>query len=342
MAAFMTTPIYLPDLEAWCQAGSSSAASGEKSVKTGDRALALFETVDSGSFDLDALIRKVTEAFGGDVVAETERGLLTRFKDAMNAALAALNLKRAARLLGLKTRSGLTWGPVPAGKEKSARHLRNETARRCLKIFSVALPHQILIDDDFLRALGERTEEFPEILASEPARVELAGVGREDLMEIATADTGFAAPVERHVPSLGDVGLSPVQSAAFPAETEPSEYLVCDTCGKPMKDDGSDGMLVIERTDDEFRKFHLFHRGDCDTQRSEAWRDLDEFANPECYVQFVIALLNNWSLKGLKLRDADGLIRLLMGMYRKVFRPTTAQEHLDFIGVMRLIQMMGD
>jgi hypothetical protein len=199
-----------------------------------------------------------------------------------------------------------------------------------------------LIDEDFLKAMGPRTAEFPEMLASEPARVNLPGVGREDLMEIATADTGFAAPIERHVPSLGDVEMSPVQTSAFPQETEPSEYLVCDTCGKPLKEDGSDGMVVIERTDDEIRKFHLFHRGDCDTLKSDLWRDLDEFANPECYVQFVIALLNNWSLKGLKLQDTNGLVRLLLGMYRKVFRPTTAQEHLDFIGVMRLIQMMGD
>jgi hypothetical protein len=295
-------PLYLPGLEAWCK----PTASEEKVPKAGDRALALFETVDAESFGLDALIHKVVEALDGDVVAETERGLLGRFKDAMNAAIAALNLKRAARLLNLKTRAGLTWGPVPAGKDKSARHLRNETARRCLKIFSVALPHQVLIDEDFLRALGARAGEFPDILVSEPARVELPGVGREDLMEIATADTGFAAPIEHHVPSLGDVELSPVQSSSFPPETEPSRYLVCDT------------------------------------QRSESWRDLDEFANPECYVQFLVALLNNWALKGMKIEDTDGLVRLLLGMYRKVFRPTTAQEHLDFIGVMRLIQLMGD
>jgi hypothetical protein len=334
-------PLYLPDLEAWCKAGIPEEKSSKES-KTAERALALFETVDAGSRDLDALIHKVVEVFEGDVVAETERGLLGRFKDATNAALAALNLKRAARLLNLKTRAGLTWGPVPAGKEKSARHLRNETARRCLRIFSVALPHQVLIDVDFLKAMGPRAAEFPEILTSEPARVDLPGVGREDLMEIATADTGFAAPIERHVPSLGDVEMSPVQTSAFPQETEPSEYLVCDTCRKPLKEDGSDGMVVIERTDDEIRKFHLFHRGDCDTLKSESWRDLDEFSNPECYVQFVIALLNNWSIKGLKLQDANGLVRLLLGMYRKVFRPTTAQEHLDFIGIMRLIQMMGD
>lgn len=336
----MTKPIYLPDLDAWCK--SKTGASEEKIPKTGDRALALFETVDTEPFGLDALIHKVVEALDGDVVAETERGLLGRFKDPMNAALAALNLKRAARLMNLKTRAGLTWGPVPAGKEKSARHLRNETARRCLRIFSVALPHQVLIDEDFLRALGARAGGFPEILVSEPARVELSGVGREDLMEIATADTGFAAPIEHHVPSLGDVEMSPVQTSRFPPETEPSRYLICDTCGKPMRDDGTDGMLVIERSDEEIRKFHLFHSGDCDTQRSESWRDLDEFTNPECYVQFLIALLNNWALKNLKIEDANGLVRLLLGMYRKVFRPTTTQEHLDFIGIMRLIQLMGE
>lgn len=336
----MTKAIYLPDLEAWCK--TKTGVSEEKVSKTGDRALALFETVDAESFGLDALIHKVVDAFEGDIVAETERGLLGRFKDPMNAALAALNLKRVATLLNLKTRASLTWGPVPAVKERSARHLRNETARRCLRIFSVALPHQVLIDEDFLRAMGARAGEFPEILASEPARVELSGVGREDLMEIATVDTGFAAPIEHHVPSLGDVEMSPVQSSSFPPETEPSRYLVCDTCGKPLKDDGSDGMLVIERGEDVIRRFHLFHRGDCDTLRSDSWRDLDEFTNPECYVQFLVALLNNWTLKGLKIEDANGLVRLLLGMYRKVFRPTTAQEHLDFIGVMRLIQLMGE
>jgi hypothetical protein len=340
----VTKPIYLPDLEAWCK--SKTGASEEKVPKTGDRALALFETLDLEAAGLDALIHKVVETREGDVIAETERGLLCRFKDPLNAALAALNLKRAARLMNLKTRAGLTWGSVPAGKDKGARHLRNETARRCLRILAVALPHQVLIDDDFKRALGGRLGEYREILVSEPARVDLAGVGREDLMEITTADTGYAAPTEHHVPVLGDVEVSPVQATGFPDDTEPEPYLVCDTCGKALASDGSDGILVIEREGDVVRRFCLFHKDThkdaCNTIKTHAWRDLSEFTNPECYVQFLVALLNNWAIKGMRVEDAEGLVRLLMGMYRRVFRPTTGREHLNFIGIMRLIRLMGE
>lgn len=338
----MMKPIYLPDLETWSKSGGSEPKESPKESKTAERALALFETVDWESAGGDALIHKVVEALEGDVVAETERGLLCRFKDPMNAALAALNLKRAARLLNLKTRAGLTWGGVPAGKDKTARHLRNETARKCLRIFSVALPHQVLIDDDLRRALGGKLSQYPEILVSEPARVQLPGVGRAELMELASSDLGYAAPTEHHVPVLGDVDVSPVQAESFPDDTEPGRYLICDTCEKPLKEDGSDGMVVIEREGDVIRRVNLLHKGDCDTMRVHAWRDLSEFSNPECYVQFLIALFNNWALKGLKVEDSQGLVRLVLGMYRKVFRPTTGREHLNFIGVMRLIQLMGE
>jgi hypothetical protein len=333
----MTKPIYLPDLDHWIRDGAA-----EKDVKTAERAIALFETVDLESAGLDALIHKVVESFDGDVVAETEHGLLARFKDPMNSALAALNLKRVARLMNLKTRAGLTWGNVPASKDKAARHLRNETARRCLHIFSVALPHQVLIDDDFRRVLKIRLSDYPEMLISESALVDLPGVGRDELMELATSDTGYAAPTEHHVPSLGDVEVSPVQALSYPDDTTPAQYLVCDTCGKPLQEDGTDGMLVIEREGDVIRGFHLFHKGDCDTLKNQSWRDLAEFTNPECYVQFLVALLNNWSIKGVKVTNDEGLVRLVMGMYRKVFRPTTGKEHLNFMGIMRLIQLMGD
>lgn len=339
MAPFMAKPLYLPDLESWIRGGGSESS---KEVKTGDRALALFETLDLEKAGLDALIHKVVETLEGDVIAETEHGLLARFKDPLNAALAALNLKQATRLLKLKTRAGLTWGPVPTVKDKAARQLRNETARRCQRIFSVALPHQILIDEDFKGALGGRLMEFPEILVSEPARVELPGVGRENLMELAASDTGYAQPTDHHVTALGDVELSPVQALSYPEDTEPEQYLVCDTCAKPLKEDGSDGMLVIEREGNDVRRFHLFHKGACDTVKAHAWRDLSEFSNPECYVQFLVALFNNWAIKGLRVKDAEGLVRLVLGMYRRVFRPTTAKEHLNFIGIMRLIHLMGE
>jgi hypothetical protein len=334
----MAKPIYLPYLDLW----TKDSAVVPKDVKIADRAVALFETVDLESAGLDHLIHKVVETLDGDVVAETERGLLARFKDPLHAALAALNFKRVARILNLKTRAAVTWGQIPTGKEKSARHLRNETARRCSRMFSVALPHQVLIDDDFKNALGSRLSEYPEILISESARLDLPGVGREDLMEMTTSDTGYSAPTEHHVPSLGDVEVSPVQAPRFPPDSEPERYLVCDTCKKPLKEDGSDGMLVIERTDEVIEKFYLFHQGDCDTLKTQSWRDLSDFTNPEFYVQFIIALLNNWSLKGVRLKHDEGLIRMIMGMYRKVFRPTTSAEHLNFIGIMRLIQLMGE
>lgn len=337
----MANSIYLPDLETWAREGGAS-----KDVKVGDRALALFETVDlesaGGEASLDGLIHKVTEALGGDVVAETERGLLCRFKDAPQAALAALNLKQAARLMNLKTRAGLTWGPVPLGKDKAARHLRNETARRCAGIFSVALPHQILIDDDFKANLGSKLAAHENILISEPVRVDLEGVGREDLMEMTVSDLGYAAPTDHHIPSLGDIEVSPVQVSRFPDDTEPERYLICDTCEKPLNPDGTDGMLVIEREGEVVKRFYLFHKGDCDTIKTHAWRDLVEFTNPECYVQFLVALLNNWAIKGLQIEDAEGLVRLVMGMYRRVFRQTTGREHLNFIGIMRLIRLMGE
>lgn len=334
----MSKTIYLPYLDLWIK-GSPSF---QKDVKIADRALGLFETVDLESAGHDYLIHKVVETLEGDIIAETDRGLLGRFKDPLHAALAALNLKRAAKLMNLKTRAAITWGPVPAGKDRGSRHLRNETARRCVKMFAVALPHQVLIDDDLRKAVGGRFAEYPEFMISEPAHVELPGVGREDLMELATSDTGYAAPTEHHVPALGDVEVSPVQSSGFPPDTEPERYLICETCKKNLKDDGSDGMLVIERKDDVIEAFHLFHKGACDTLKSQSWRDLAEFANPEFYVQFVVALLNNWSMKGLSLKNDDGLVRLIMGMYRKVFRPTTNTEHLNFIGIMRLIQLMGE
>src|SRR5262249_22826861 len=126
------------------------------------------------------------------------------------------------------------------------------------------------------------------------------------------------------------------------SETEPERYLICETCKKTLKDDGSDGMLVIERKDDVIFGFHLFHKGDCDTLKSQSWRDLAEFSNPEFYVQFIVALLNNWSMKGMTVKNDEGLVRLVMGMYRRVFRPTTSAEHLNFIGIMRLIQLMGE
>ncbi len=69
---------------------------------------------------------------------------------------------------------------------------------------------------------------------------------------------------------------------------------------------------------------------------------MTEFTNPECYIQFVIALLNNWSQRHLQVEDANGLVRLLMGMYRNVFRKTTNKEHLNFIGVMQLMHLIGE
>ena len=141
---------------------------------------------------------------------------------------------------------------------------------------------------------------------------------------------------------IGDVEVSPVQHAQFPEDSNPEKYLLCDTCKKTMAPDGNDGMMVIEREGDTIRKFHLFHKGDCDTLKSQSWRDIHEFANPECYLQFLIALLNNWSVRQLKIQDASGLVRLLMGMYRKVFRKTTNQEHLNFIGIMQLMHLIGE
>jgi len=334
----MAKSLYLPYLDLW----TKGSPAFQKDVKIAERALALFETVDLESAGHDYLIHKVVETLEGDIIAETEWGLLGRFKDPLHAALAALNLKRAAKLMNLKTRAAITWGAVPAGKDRGSRHLRNETARRCARMFAIALPHQILVDDDLRDAVRGRFSEYPELMLSEPARVELEGVGREDLMELSSSDLGFAAPTDHHIPSLGDIEISPVQTSQFPDDTDPSQYLICDTCEKPMAPDGSDGMLVIEREGDVIQRFSLFHKGDCDTLQSHAWRDLTEFTNPEAYVQFLVALFNNWAIRQLKIEDAEGLVKLVMGMYRRVFRPTTSREHLNFIGIMRLIRLMGE
>jgi len=332
--------LYLPDLEAWCDESKSIV---EDTAKAGERALALFETVDISPARHDFLIRKVVETLSGTVVAETDRGLLCRFDDPFQACLAALNLKRAAQLIGLKTRAGLSWGLIPLGKAE--RHLRTEAGRRCLRIFAISLPGQILIDSDIRERLGSRLEELSGgsgIMVSEPTLVDLKGVGYTKLMELTTSDKGYSAPTEEHVPMVGDVEVSPVQYTRYPDDSEPEQYLICDTCKKTLSVDGQDGMMVIEREGDVIKKFHLFHKGDCDTLKSQSWRDLNEFTNPECYVQFVIALLNNWANRQLKIEDAGGLVRLLMGMYRRVFRRTTSKEHLNFIGVMQLMYLIGE
>lgn len=330
-------PVYLPDLASWCEESKSTA---EDKGKTGERALALFETVDFSSAQHDFLIKKVVEGLGGQVVSETVRGLFCRFDDPLKACLAAINLKRATQMLGIRARAALTYGTVPLGK--SAPHLRNETARRCLRIFAISLPGQILIDSDLSEGLGSHLKDTPELMLSEPTQVDLKGVGMTRLMELTTKDKGYSAPTEEHVPMIGDVEISPVQHTQFPDESNPEQYLVCDTCGKPMSPEGDDGMMVIEREGDLIKKFHLFHKGACDTLKSQSWRDLHEFANPECYLQFLIALLNNWSMRQLKVQDASGLVRLLMGMYRRVFRRTTNKEHLNFIGVMQLMHLIGE
>lgn len=331
--------ILLPNLKRWCREGVKAP---ETVSATADRAVALFEISEGSPVPHEKICRKIVKKFEGVIVGLTESGLLCVFPRPVDACLAAINVKQASSLMNLATRVGIAWGAVREQDLKIPFGGRGEAFKRAIRMAAMALPGQVLIDSSLRSAIDAELLTFPDLMTSRSASVEMKGLGKTEVMELTAKQLDFSAPTEEHVPVIGDVEVSPVQLTVYPEETEPGRYLACDTCQKILSPEGNDGILVIEREGDVVKKFHLVHKGDCDTVKTHSWRDLSEFTNPECYVQLIIALMNNWALKRLAIEDASGLVRLLMGMYRKVYRPTTNAEHLNFIGVMQLMHVIGE
>jgi len=314
------------------------------------RAVAIFDLCSSTELKLIAghtfgtqmalnhnlLCRRIVKRFGGRIVKEIGDGVICDFEDPLKACLAALNIKKATTSeLDIITKAGLTFGAVELIEIGGIFDILGITVDRCARIQSLAKPDQILIDSTIQTTIGSILRDYPSIELSHSARVKLRGIGETELMEITTKDMGFSGPTSHHI-LCEEVEISPVQYKEFPNGTEPEQWLICDTCGEPISPDGDNGILVFDEDDSAIHKVHMFHKGECATVKHGGWRDISGLANPEIYIQFVVSLLNDLALHGKILKESKCIVRALLGMYRKVFRPSNEQEHLDFIREMQL------
>lgn len=326
--------LYLEDLAELVKAAQQEA---RRSDKRELRTILFCDLCDSTGIKVDeghesgsamtrlhnSLCEKIVGRHDGRMFKELGDGALCEFLDPLKACLASLNFKKACSGTSplLHTKAALTLGMVEIHADGD---LIGSTVDRCARIQALAQPNQILVDKGINDAVQSMLADYPEFLVSKPARAELRGWGTTEIMEITTRGLGFAVDTDHFG---GEI--SPVLAGTYPSFTEPSEHLICDGCGQPVAPDGKEAVVSVEEVDGGLA-LRIFHKKDCDKSPQEGKTDLGDLTNPVEYVRFVSQLFERLQAKGGKVRDAKGISRVLFGMYRQVFRPTTPREQADF------------
>jgi len=275
------------------------------------------------------ICRIFTERFSGRVIKELGDGLLATFNDPAAACCAALNARAGVERAGLQTKVGLTLGVVEEIQTALGVDALGATIDRAARLQALALPRQIIADQVIIDAAGTVLRDFDDVTVSQAVAVQLKGVGEVTVFEMSDATTGFVG-VTSHFGLFEDAVISPVDARRFPPATDPAKWLVCDVCGEPVAPDGHDANIVLDEERDKcIRSVRLVHRESCD-DGSGRWIQLEDLANPIQYVSFVTSTLNRLANRQMTLQDSSGFVKVLIGMYRQVFRPSTQAEELDF------------
>lgn len=275
------------------------------------------------------ICREFTERFAGTVIKELGDGLLSVFDDPVGACLAAVNARAGVNSAGLATKIGLTMGLIEEIETRLGRDVLGATVDRAARIQALALPGQVLVDKVLVDAAGSMLKDYPAIAVSASADADLKGIGAVTVFELTASDTGFIGTTS-HFGLFEDVVVSPVDVRRFPKATDPSTWLLCDICGEPVAADGHDANVVIDEDwDKSIRSVRLVHRDTCD-DGSGRWMQLSDLANPIQYLTFITSTLNRLAERKMVLEDSGGYVRVLVGMYRHVFRPSSQTEELDF------------
>lgn len=331
--------VFLRDLRRVCANVTKQACTrGSSAVKT----ILMFDLCESTSTKLDSghtagirrllqhnlLCTQIVKRCGGDIVKEIGDGLLSRLPSPLDACLGALNVKNACLDLGIKTKIAVTMGQVELIPVAGRQDILGVAVDRCARLQAIARPNQIVLDSAVKTAVESHLRNFPEIRLSIPATVNLKGIGKNELFELSTEHMGFAGETS-YVGFIGEIPVSPVQSADFPEWTAPESWLVCETCGEPIEPSGEMAILVFTDRGEALREVHLVHKGDCD-KYSGQWKDVSDLGNPEEYADFVKWLVQRLAEDKWRLKDPKPVIKALFGMYRRVFRPSTAMEQIHF------------
>lgn len=271
------------------------------------------------------ICREIVGRFDGRVVKELGDGALCEFRDPLKACLAALNVKKATISAHIYSKAAITIGAVEPIEISGILDILGTTVDRCARIQSLARPGQIIIDSAIKATIESLLHDYPNIVLGRSALVEFIGVGNTEVMELTTKEMGFFD--DSRSAFYEGIEISTVQHSSFPTDTEPEQWLICDTCGYPISPDGDEGVLVLEE-DRSFIRMYLFHKGQCKTVSGD-YRNISDLTNPEIYVEFVLFFLSHLSSSGKVLKEPKGIVKTLMGLYRKVFRPSTEKEQIE-------------
>ncbi len=271
----------------------------------------------------NSLCEQVVKRFDGRLFKELGDGALCEFVDPFKACLAALNFKAACRMGNtiIVSKAAITLGMVEIHEDGD---LIGSAVDKCARVQSLAQPNQILIDNSVNDAVKSMLADYSDILVSMSAKVNLKGVGETEVMEITLRDAGFAVNTEHYGGTI-----SPVSADTYPSFSEPEVHLICDVCGNGLPFDG-EGAAVTVAESDKGLAVRLFHKATCTLPEWTSAKDLSDMSNPAEYAQFLASLVKRLVEENKSLAEAEGVIRLLFGMYRTVFRATSPREQADF------------
>ncbi|PCI37036.1 MAG: hypothetical protein COB53_07625 [Elusimicrobia bacterium] len=271
----------------------------------------------------NSIVARIAARFDGRLFKELGDGALCEFVDPLKACLAALNFKMACTMGNnpIASKAAITLGMVEVHEDGD---LIGAAVDKSARIQSLAQPNQILIDGSVNDAVKSMLVDFPDIMVSESAKANLKGVGETEVMEITYSEAGFAVTTEH----FGGT-ISPVLAETYPTFSDPATHLICDVCEGALKEDGEGaGIIVLEA--EEGLAVRLFHKDTCARSGWSSAQDLADLSNPVEYSQFLAALLKRLVDEKKSLAETKGVVRVLFGMYRKVYRPTLASEQADF------------
>ncbi len=138
------------------------------------------------------LFKKVVEHHDGYVVKELGDGVLTRFDDPIDAALASLDILTLAPDLGISVKGGITLGLVDLIElDTGGIDVIGTTVDRCARIESFCLASQILVDRPYLDAVQSFLASYSNIEISSHKVRHLKGIGDTELIEICSSDVGL-------------------------------------------------------------------------------------------------------------------------------------------------------
>jgi len=138
------------------------------------------------------LFREVVGHHGGYTVKELGDGILARFDDPLNAALAGLDILSLGADLAIPVKGALTLGLVDLLEiEGGPLDVLGSTVDRCCRIECFCLPGQLLVDRPYLDATRSFLRDFDNVAIGESKARHLKGLGDTELFEIADSNVGL-------------------------------------------------------------------------------------------------------------------------------------------------------